>query len=168
MRPAVKRRLLTLAAAALLCAVLEVSCQSGPSQTRRPTPAGLTARGDSQLDALVAAQHDPERFRQELDHISSTGEFESVVVLTHAMFELPWVADLKPESRYDTRMPKLAVKHRLDQLIAAQEHDRLSAAYFRALKTGADIEAAKQELLSWTAAHRSKLAWDGEHFELRE
>lgn len=93
--------------------------------------------------------------------MAASGEYDSVVALTHAMFELPWVEAQRPRGRRDVRMPKLAVERALDGLVAVPEHDRLSAAYFRALEGDGDVEQARATLLSWTLAQREKLAWDG-------
>jgi len=131
---------------------------------RRPLREGLTEEGQDSLDVLLAAQDEPVKFSMRLDQISSSGEYESVVILTHAMFELPWVESLRPRGRYDLRMPKVAVEYSLDHLIAATEHDGLSARYFRALEGRGDLEEAKEKLLRWTLDHREQLKWDGGNF----
>ncbi len=139
----------------------------GPRETpapRRPLREGLTEEGQDSLDALLAAQDDPVGFSARLKQIASSGEYESVVILTHAMFDLPWVESLRPQDRYDRRMPKLAVEKSLDQLVGAREHDGLSSRYFRALAGRGDLEEAKEKLLRWTLDHREKLKWTGESF----
>jgi hypothetical protein len=119
-------------------------------------PRGLPTGGKAHLDALLQAQGDPEAFARELDVTASSGQYESVIILTHAMFELPWDG----VTRSIRLVPKLATERRLDSLVAGKGHDRLSGAYFRALKRRGDVEKAKDALLTWTIEHESKLVWD--------
>ena len=126
---------------------------------------GLTAEGDERLESLLSSQGEAEVFARQLDKIATSGDYESVIILTHAMFELPWVDRLKSRFRRDMRMPVLAVEYRLDRLVQAPGHDGLSARYFRALVKGkGSVEDAKANLLQWTMDHRDLLEWDGESF----
>jgi hypothetical protein len=95
-------------------------------------------------------------------------------ILTHLMFELPWLPMLEPgpwpEFRFgyhNTPMPKIVVERRLDDLVAAADHDVLSAIYFRAFKDDGDIEAAKKALMKWYDDNSSILIWKGERFVLK-
>ena len=139
-------------------------------QTRTaPLKRGLSAAGQEKLIRLLGSQTDMDRFAHELEKVASSGGFESVLIVTHAMLELPWIESLKPLHRYDVRMPKVAVERRLDQLVGAVEHDCLSACYFRALVDGrGDPEEAATTLLDWTLHHRDRLKWDGKTFWLRQ
>ena len=138
----------------------------GPATTPVMQRQYLGDRGVSELAGLLAAQNDPVEFRAKLEKLTSSGDYESVYLLTHAMFELPWLAG-KDARRPDPTMPKLLVERALDRLVAAQEHDSLSARYFLALRDDGDIEAAKAELLAWTKDHEGAMKWNGWRF-LRE
>ena len=128
----------------------------------QPTPRGLTPDDSGLLKGLLQNQSD-ESFDQRLKEISKSGERASVVILTHAMFRLPWVKELEPRLRGDLRMRKLRVEKTLDHPVAYSLHDTLSAYYFRALDDGKGaIDSAETDLLNWTLGCLPQMSWDSE------
>jgi hypothetical protein len=147
----------------LLSALLFADDAAPPKAIR----AGLNQSGNVAVEDLLRLQNDTERFAKHLETITANPDFETVLVLTHAMFELPW--DYGREGRDNpSSVPKLLVEMRLDRLVAVeQQHDGLSAAYFRALKKKGDVEGAKKALLDWTIDHRDRLVLRSGRFELK-
>jgi hypothetical protein len=121
---------------------------------------GLGQEDVQALHALIAIEA-PEAFEREVIRLRQSGEYRSVLVLTHAMIELPWIPELEPKHRSDFRMRKVIVEYYLDQLVAAPLHDRLSAAYFRAVtgREGYSVEETKRALLEYTIENRIRLEW---------
>lgn len=150
--------------AAVLCALAAAAVHAAEAQPKEEPPVGLDAEGQKDLDALLALQNDRPAFDQKLEALAKSGKYRSVFVLTHAMFRLPWIEALEPKGNGDTRMPKLAVEHMLDALVSAREHDKRSAAYFRALRDGKGVKEAEQNLLSWTKDNEAKMEWNGDSF----
>ena len=149
----------------LICIGLLVSEAAAEEQAKSKPARGLDDITQRKLDDLLKVQRDHESFAKKLEEVSATGKYSSVIVLTHAMIQLPWDDTLKPKHRTDRRMPKLAVERRLDELVAAPEHDKLSAQYFRAvLKNEGDVKEAEKQLLDWTIRKEKELQWDGERF----
>lgn len=121
---------------------------------------GLEQEDVRTLHSLIAIK-DPKAFETEVIRLRQSGKYRSVLILTHAMFALPWVPELEPKHRGDFRMRKVVVEYHLDQLVAAPLHDKLSAAYFRAIvgKEGDSVEETKRAMLDWTIQNRTRLEW---------
>ncbi len=149
----------------LIAMVGVVSCRG-----TTPLKRGLTRDSQTTLESLLACRDDAE-FSALLTKIARTPDTQSVLVLTHAMFDLP--ADPKKLLREQRpyKMRKLRVERALDQMVAGGAHDRLSARYFRALVgQGGAVEEAKKRLLDWTMENKNRMVWDPrlERFELRD
>jgi hypothetical protein len=145
---------------------------------------GITEEGTTALNKLLGLQGDVETFAAQLEEVATSGKPESMYILTHLMFELPWLPRLAPgpwpefQFKYhDTPMPKLVVERRLDDLVAAgdldpriveaSDHEYLSAMYLHALEDDGDIEAAKNALMKWYDDNSSTLMWTGERYVLK-
>jgi len=148
--------------------LLALGC--GPGARKPVQYPGLGQEDVKTLHALIAIEA-PTAFEREVIRLRQSGEYRSVLVLTHAMIELPWIPELEPKHRTDFRMRKLIVEYYLDQLVAAPLHDKLSAAYFRAVtgRRGYSIEETKRALLEYTIENRTRLEWrDGRFAPFRD
>ena len=117
---------------------------------------------------LIRSQDKSEVFRQRVDGLKKSGAKQSLVILTHAMIELPWIPSLFPMSRSDKRMPKIYVSEALDDLIVSTELHRLSVTYYRSILSDDEISAsaAEERLIDWIIANLENLHWDGNRFNL--
>jgi hypothetical protein len=121
---------------------------------------GLSENGEDLLSRLISSASTESDFDRELKALVESGDYESVFVLTHAMFELPWDGDV--DGGYDA--PKSKVEGALDFLVKVPEHDSMSANYWRALDGDGSVTEAQSDLLDWTTKNQAILKWDGERF----
>lgn len=123
-----------------------------------PRHEGLSPAGEARLRGLLDLAG-PE-FATRARELAASGEREDLLVLTHALLELPWVPELEPRGRGDRRMRLIGIEGLLDDLVAAPGHDGLRAACFRALAGGrGDADEAAEALLDWTL--EADLVWSG-------
>ncbi|MGI9239273.1 MAG: hypothetical protein ACR2RV_00645 [Verrucomicrobiales bacterium] len=116
---------------------------------------GLSEKGEARLDRLISLAEDEPKFDRELKAVVKSGGYESALILTHAMFELPWEGD--DGSGFDN--PKSKVEMALDFLVPVWDHDHLSTDYWRALGGEGDSLEARSALLDWTIKNRTKVKW---------
>ena len=125
---------------------------------------GLTKEGEVELKRLLELQTDLKQFEQVIVELIQRREKQTLFILTHLMFELPF----DPKTiRHPTNAPVLIVERALDNLVYAEDsHDHLSAMYFRALDGGGEVADAKAALLDWTIENQEELVFFGDHNQL--
>ncbi|MFC1853219.1 hypothetical protein ACFL27_23725 [candidate division CSSED10-310 bacterium] len=157
----------------LVLSICLMACVTG-KKTVKTKYRGLTESGHHTLEKLLSLQDKPQEFSLMVHNIAGTGNYESILILTHALCELP-KPQAAPFRRTSPGNPLILVEMGLDQLVGANEHDRLSAEYFRAIYPDFEskmddpqqkrvIDKAWNDLLEWTLQQRDILTWDGHHF----
>lgn len=125
---------------------------------------GLTKEGEVELKRLLELQTDLKQFKLVIEELIQRREKQTLFILTHLMFELPF--DPKA-NRPSTNAPILIVERTLDNLVYAEDsHDHLSAMYCRALDGGGEVADAKAALLNWTIENQEELVFFGDHNQL--
>ncbi|YCM45169.1 hypothetical protein V2O64_03925 [Verrucomicrobiaceae bacterium 227] len=123
------------------------------------TRPGLTEEGEVELERLLKLQTDLKEFELVIEELILRKEKQTLLILTHAMFELPFDENVV---RHSTKVPILMIERALDNLVVAEDsHDHLSAMYFRALRGDGKVENAKAELLNWTIENQDELVFFG-------
>lgn len=141
---------------ALATILLAAGCSSSPSPAK-----GLSSEDQRRLEGLLRSPTD-QRFDEMLEQIAGSGDPGSILLLTHAMIQLPWVKELDPHGRGDLRMRKVRVEQALDHLVASPEHEQLSARYFRAATGDGPVDEAAHALIQWTLDPKQKFVWSPE------
>ncbi|MDB4265417.1 hypothetical protein N9891_01565 [bacterium] len=128
------------------------------------TRIGLTKEGEVEVERLLELQTDLKEFGLAIEELIQRREKQTLFVLTHTMFELPFDAKV---IQHPANAPILLVERALDNLVVAEDsHDHLSALYFRALDDGGDVESTKAALLNWTIENQEELVFFGDHNQL--
>jgi hypothetical protein len=126
---------------------------------------GLSLQDRTQLDELLSLCSDEGRFGDKLEAISQTGSYNSVLIITNALFSLPLhendISNLN-DSEVNPRFTETA--RCLDKLVRSQQHDRLLRCYCTSLQDGHNISWYKDQLIVWTINNRANARWDGYEF----
>jgi len=121
-----------------------------------PNRVGLNIAASTVVTDLLGGED--AAFDSKVAALAKNGKPISLLILTHLMFELPWDPAWNLDEQRNSRKAK--VEKTLDLLIKGSEHEKLSAAYFRALKGKEEVSAAKTALIDWVEWYQKEFAWN--------